>query len=78
MNIAGYALNNKQVIYFFLFITLLGGFIAYDKLGKREDAPFVIKEAKSLSLLIFCEPSLAVIGSPCLSYIKPYVPPPKT
>ena len=44
MNIAGYALNNKQVIYFFLFVTLLGGFIAYDKLGKREDAPFVVKE----------------------------------
>ncbi len=44
MNIAGYALNNKQVIYFLLIITLLGGFVAYDKLGKREDAPFVVKE----------------------------------
>ena len=44
MNIAGYALNNKQVIYFFLAITLLGGIKAYDMLGKREDAPFVVKE----------------------------------
>ena len=44
MNIAGYALNNKQVIYFFLAITILGGIIAYDMLGKREDAPFVVKE----------------------------------
>jgi len=44
MNIAGYALNNKQVIYFFLVITILGGIIAYDMLGKREDAPFVVKE----------------------------------
>ncbi len=44
MNIAGYALNNKQVIYFFLAITLIGGFVAYDMLGKREDAPFVVKE----------------------------------
>ncbi|MCD4732181.1 MAG: efflux RND transporter permease subunit, partial [Bacteroidales bacterium] len=44
MNIAGYALNNKQVIFFFLFITLWGGFKAYDMLGKREDAPFVVKE----------------------------------
>jgi len=44
MNLAGYALDNKQVILFFLTITLLGGFVAYDKLGKREDAPFVVKE----------------------------------
>ncbi len=44
MNIAGYALKNKQVIYFFLIITLLGGVLAYDMLGKREDAPFVVKE----------------------------------
>ena len=44
MNIAKYALNNKQVIYFFLAITLFGGVIAYDMLGKREDAPFVVKE----------------------------------
>ena len=45
MNIAGYAVTNKQVINFFLIITLLGGIIAFDMLGKREDAPFVIKEA---------------------------------
>jgi len=45
MNIAGYAINNKQVIHFFLFLTLFGGLIAFDVLGKREDAPFVIKEA---------------------------------
>ncbi len=44
MNIAKYALNNKQVIYFFLVITILGGILAYDMLGKREDAPFVVKE----------------------------------
>ncbi len=44
MNIAGYALNHKQVIYFFLAITIIGGIIAYDMLGKREDAPFVVKE----------------------------------
>ncbi|HEC43553.1 MAG TPA: efflux RND transporter permease subunit [Bacteroides sp.] len=45
MNIAGYAINNKQVINFFLILTLFGGIFAFDKLGKREDAPFVIKEA---------------------------------
>jgi len=45
MNIAGYAVNNKQIINFFLIITLIGGVFAFDMLGKREDAPFVIKEA---------------------------------
>jgi multidrug efflux pump subunit AcrB len=45
MNIAGYAINNKQIIHFFLILTLIGGIIAFDMLGKREDAPFVIKEA---------------------------------
>jgi len=44
MNIAGYAVNNKQIIHFLLIVTLLGGIIAFDKLGKREDAPFVVKE----------------------------------
>ncbi len=44
MNIAGYALKNKQVIYFFLIITILGGIYAFEHLGKREDSPFVIKQ----------------------------------
>ena len=44
MNIAGYALRNKQVIYFFLIITIFGGIFAFEHLGKREDAPFVIKQ----------------------------------
>lgn len=45
MNIARYAVKNKQVVYFFLILTLIGGVVAFDMLGKREDAPFVIKEA---------------------------------
>ena len=44
MSIAGYALNNKQVIYFFLIITIFGGIFAFEHLGKREDSPFVIKQ----------------------------------
>ena len=44
MNIAGYALKNKQVIYFFLIITIFGGIFAFENLGKREDSPFVIKQ----------------------------------
>jgi len=44
MNIAGYALKNKQVIYFFLIITFIGGIFAFEHLGKREDSPFVIKQ----------------------------------
>ncbi len=44
MNIAGYALKNKQVIFFFLIITIFGGIFAFENLGKREDSPFVIKQ----------------------------------
>ena len=44
MNLAGYALKNKQVIYYFLILTIIGGIISFDKLGKREDSPFVIKQ----------------------------------
>ncbi|OQX77784.1 MAG: multidrug transporter AcrB [Bacteroidetes bacterium 4484_249] len=44
MNLAGYALKNKQVIYFFLILTVLGGIFAFEHLGKREDSPFVIKQ----------------------------------
>jgi len=44
MSIAGYALKNKQVIYFFLIITIFGGLFAFEHLGKREDSPFVIKQ----------------------------------
>ncbi len=44
MNLAGYALKNKQVIYFFLILTVFGGIFAFQHLGKREDSPFVIKQ----------------------------------
>jgi multidrug efflux pump subunit AcrB len=44
MNLAGYALKNKQVIYFFLILTVFGGLYAFKHLGKREDSPFVIKQ----------------------------------
>ena len=44
MSIAGYALKNKQVIHFFLIITIIGGIFSFNHLGKREDAPFVIKQ----------------------------------
>jgi len=45
MSIANYAMTHKRVIHFFLVFTILGGILAFPKLGKKEDAPFVIKEA---------------------------------
>lgn len=44
MNIPKFALDNAKVIYFFLLIMIVGGFVSFDKLGKKEDAPFVIKQ----------------------------------
>lgn len=45
MNIVQYALDNKKVIYFFLALLTIGGILAFDKLPKKEDAPFVVKQA---------------------------------
>lgn len=45
MNIPKYSLENRKVIYFFLAILLVGGVVAFFRLPKKEDAPFVIKTA---------------------------------
>lgn len=45
MNIAKYSLDNTKIIYFFLAVLLVGGITSFGKLGKKEDAPFVIKSA---------------------------------
>lgn len=45
MNISTYSLENRKVIYFFLMVLLIGGIYAFFKLPKKEDSPFVIKQA---------------------------------
>lgn len=45
MNIPKYSLENKKIIYFFLAVMLIGGIYSFFKLPKKEDAPFVIKQA---------------------------------
>lgn len=45
MNIPKYSLDNPKVIYFFLAILMIGGILAFESLGKKEDSPFVIKSA---------------------------------
>lgn len=45
MNLPEYSLRNSKVIYFFLAVMLLGGIRSFTTLGKKEDAPFVIKSA---------------------------------
>ena len=45
MSLAKYSLDNTKIIYFFLAVLLIGGITYFGKLGKKEDAPFVIKSA---------------------------------
>lgn len=45
MNIPKYSLENTKIIYFFLAVMLIGGIYSFFKLPKKEDAPFVIKQA---------------------------------
>lgn len=45
MNIPKYSLKNQKIIYFFLAVMLIGGIYSFFKLPKKEDSPFVIKQA---------------------------------
>ena len=45
MNIPKYSLENQEIIYFFLAVMLIGGIYSFFKLPKKEDSPFVIKQA---------------------------------
>jgi len=43
MNLSKFAIENQKIVYFFLALLLIGGIMSFDKLGKKEDAPFIIK-----------------------------------
>ncbi|MEP2025800.1 efflux RND transporter permease subunit, partial [Reichenbachiella sp.] len=45
MNIAKYSLDNKYVVHMVLIFVFILGIVGYNILGKKEDAPFVIKTA---------------------------------
>lgn len=49
MNLASFSIKNSKIIYFFLAVLLIGGVLAFDKLGKKEDSPFVIKQCMILT-----------------------------
>ena len=57
MNLAKYSLDNTKVIYFFLAVLLIGGVFSFGKLGKKEDAPFVIKSAVIMTRYPGAEPA---------------------
>ena len=57
MNLAQYSLDNTKVIYFFLAVLLIGGVFSFGKLGKKEDAPFVIKSAVIMTRYPGAEPA---------------------
>ena len=45
MNLTEYSLRRPRVVWFVLAVMLVGGVYAFTRLGKKEDAPFVIKSA---------------------------------
>lgn len=57
MNIAKYSLDNPKIVYFFLAVLLVGGIFSFGRLGKKEDAPFVIKSAVILTRYPGAEPA---------------------
>ncbi len=57
MSLVKYSLDNTKVIYFFLAVLLIGGVFSFNKLGKKEDAPFVIKTAVIMTRYPGAEPA---------------------
>ncbi len=57
MSLVKYSLDNTKVIYFFLAVLLIGGVFSFGKLGKKEDAPFVIKTAVIMTRYPGAEPA---------------------
>ncbi|KIX10848.1 efflux RND transporter permease subunit [Dethiosulfatarculus sandiegensis] len=45
MNLVNYSLKNRVTVLFFMFILIVGGVLAYTKMGKLEDPTFTIKTA---------------------------------
>ena len=44
INLTRWALNHKQLIYYFIIITLLGGIFSFYKIGRMEDPDFTIRQ----------------------------------
>ena len=57
MNLAKYSLDNTKIVYFFLPVLLIGGIFSFGRLGKKEDAPFVIKTAVIMTRYPGAEPT---------------------
>ncbi|WP_299088653.1 efflux RND transporter permease subunit [uncultured Bacteroides sp.] len=57
MNLSKYALDNTKIVYFFLAVLLIGGILSFGRLGKKEDAPFVIKSAVIMTRYPGAEPA---------------------
>ena len=45
MNLGVVSVKNDRVVYFAMLLILVGGWIAYEQLGRLEDPEFTIKEA---------------------------------
>lgn len=57
MNLVQYSLDNTKIVYFFLAVLLIGGILSFGRLGKKEDAPFVIKSAVIMTRYPGAEPA---------------------
>ncbi|WP_094603584.1 Multidrug resistance protein MdtB [Sporomusa silvacetica DSM 10669] len=44
LNLTEWALNHKQLVYFFVLLTFLSGILSYQQLGRMEDPDFVIRQ----------------------------------
>ena len=87
-NLAEWALNHKQLLYYFIVVLLIGGLFSYQKLGRMEDADFTIRQmivtaswpgstARQMEEQVTDKIEKKLQDTPGLDYVKSYSTPGK-
>jgi len=88
-NLTEWALNHKQIIYYFIFITFIGGVISYQNLGRMEDPDYTIRQmivsvawpgasAREIEEQVTDKIEKKLQETPGLDYLKSYSTPGKS
>ncbi len=85
-NLAEWALNHKQLLYYFIAVILIGGLFSYRNLGRMEDADFTIRQmivsvswpgstARQMEEQVTDKIEKRLQDTPGLDYVKSYSTP---
>ena len=88
-NLAEWALNHKQLLYYFIAVILIGGLFSYQNLGRMEDSDFTIRQmivtaswpgatARQMEEQVTDKIEKKLQDTPGLDYVKSYSTPGQT